>query len=60
MYLSLTSVILSSTQDQALISQVMAENDCLCQEKMRLLEQLQEHEEANRSSKHILFLAQNR
>ncbi|KAJ6656862.1 hypothetical protein lerEdw1_003193 [Lerista edwardsae] len=47
-------------KDQVLIGRVAAENKRLLQEKRRLLEQLQEREEAERSSKQVLFSAQNR
>ncbi|XP_066493255.1 coiled-coil domain-containing protein 30 isoform X2 [Tiliqua scincoides] len=47
-------------QDRMRISQVTAENNSLLQEKRRILEQLQELKEAEKSSKQVLFSAQNR
>ncbi|KAJ6656762.1 hypothetical protein lerEdw1_003093 [Lerista edwardsae] len=47
-------------QDHMRINQVTAENNSLLQDKRRLLEQLQDREEAERSSHQVLFSAQNR
>lgn len=47
-------------QENMRISHMTSENNSLLQEKRKILEQLQEHEETERSSKYVLFSAQNR